>query len=393
MSEQEIYLRFIDWLKQHPRGLPEADVLIPLMKAAFTPEEASLLTGIPFKNTNLEELAEIKQMDPAELRQRLDTLVRKGALYRITEGDTVNYRCDGGGSMTARYPFWAGLTDERTKAMAPLVLEYYPYTYDRNKYTTIQHKGFLARPIETTVADPSQLLPYESVATMLETKDYFCVASCPCRHAKNMDPDSPSCEHIVETCLHFDELAHYIVENGLGREITREEALDILLKCAEDGLVYGIGNSQQLGDTICNCCKCCCVAFKGYWGLGHAAAMTPSNYWACSNSELCIGDGLCVKRCPMEAIRLEDSPDARNRVTKITDENGKEKELKNKTGKVAVVNTKLCIGCGVCAYKCPTKSLVLERRDVIVTPPVDGREFRKLVRADIEKGQAHWRKV
>ena len=91
-----------------------------------------------------------------------------------------------------------------------------------------------------------------------------------------------------------------------------------------------------------------------------------------------------AKRCPMEAIQLEDSPEAKNRVTRVTDEKGKVKELKNKTGKVAVINTELCIGCGVCAHKCPTNSLALERREVITHPPKDGHELQKLIKADFE---------
>ena len=95
MSEQEVYFRLIDWLKQHWLPLPDADKLIPIVKAAFTPEEASLLIGIPFSGRNLEELAEIKQMDPAELRQRLDALAKKGAIFRTVEGNTINYSIKG----------------------------------------------------------------------------------------------------------------------------------------------------------------------------------------------------------------------------------------------------------------------------------------------------------
>ncbi len=86
----------------------------------------------------------------------------------------------------------------------------------------------------------------------------------------------------------------------------------------------------------------------------------------------------------MEAIQLKDSPEVKNRVSKITDNTGKVRKLKNNAGKLAVINTAICIGCGVCAYKCSTQSLVLERREAITSPPKDAREWLQLVQADFE---------
>jgi hypothetical protein len=64
MSEQETYKRFVDWLRQTWVNLPESAELIPLVKARYTAEEASLLTGMPFSGKSLEELAEIKKWTP-----------------------------------------------------------------------------------------------------------------------------------------------------------------------------------------------------------------------------------------------------------------------------------------------------------------------------------------
>ncbi len=82
-------------------------------------------------------------------------------------------------------------------------------------------------------------------------------------------------------------------------------------------------------------------------------------------------------------MHLQDSAQAKGRITVVAAENKNgNKELKNKSGKVSAVNPDLCIGCGVCAHKCPTNSLVLERCEVIEHPPKNEREHVTLVMAD-----------
>jgi len=361
MSEESIYRDFIDWLGSTWWGLPESDELMPLIKARYAVEEAQFLTGMPFwgpsRGKTLEELAKVKQMDAAELGPLLDALAGKGVVYRGGQGKSIRYGLNDSFFTLLRSSFWPGGTDEISKTAAPLVNRYF-YDGFFDQYADAHTKGLRTLPVEGTIDDTRQFLPYEDVVKVLESQEHFCVATCPCRHRKKLDPDSPDCRHPTEVCLHFGNLAHYMVEQGLGREITREEAREILAKAADSGLVHGVTNWQQDVDTICNCCKCCCMWFDAYHVLNHSKSLDTSNYIACTNAETCEGCGLCVKRCPMEALRLEDSP-----------------ELDNKTGKVAVLDRELCIGCGVCVHKCPTKSLVLERREVTHDPPENVYEY------------------
>jgi len=60
----------------------------------------------------------------------------------------------------------------------------------------------------------------------------------------------------------------------------------------------------------------------------------------------------------MDALQLEDS-----------------EEATNKKGEAAVLDPDKCIGCGVCVYKCPTESLILERRKEVYEPPKDAGEW------------------
>jgi NAD-dependent dihydropyrimidine dehydrogenase PreA subunit len=387
VREEEIYERFMEWLKKTWYGLPEANELVPLIKATYTPQEASLLTGMPFSGRNLEELAKMKQMDSSELRERLDAMAKNGLVFRTVRGDTVRYSLNDAIFVEYRSVFWPGRTDERSKAIAPLANQYYYHGgWDQWKDTHV--KALRVLPIQRTIEDTREILPYEEVVKVLDQQDYFTVSICPCKHRKNIDSDSSDCTYPTEVCLHFGRLGHYIVENGLGREITRQETEEILRQCAEAGLVHGVANMQERPDTICNCDPCCCIMFEAFHKLKHAQGMNRSNYQVSINHETCIGCGLCVKRCPMEALHLQDQPEAKDRVTVVGD-----KELKNKKGKISVANPDICIGCGVCAYKCPTQSIILELREAIEHPPKDIREYMKLVTADFAAAREQRRKA
>jgi len=77
----------------------------------------------------------------------------------------------------------------------------------------------------------------------------------------------------------------------------------------------------------------------------------------------------------MEAFKLKEAPEARGRKTAVRDKDGHERELTNKTGKVSELNIDLCIGCGVCAYKCQSGSLSLVRNEADHHPPRTGRDW------------------
>jgi NAD-dependent dihydropyrimidine dehydrogenase PreA subunit len=388
LAEEQIYEQLRDWLKKTWNALPETDELLPLIKATYTPEEAAIAIDMPFSGRNLEDLAEMKQTSPEDLRQRLDEMAVKGLVFRTAKGDTVRYSLNDAFFVGYRGTFWPGRTDERSKSIAPLANQYY-YHGMWDMFVHTSHKGLRTLPIHGTIKDTREILPYEEVIKVLDQHEYFTVSVCPCRHRKNLDPDYPDSQYPMETCLHFGRLGRYIVENDMGREITRRETEEILRKSAEAGLVHGVSNMQEAPDTLCNCDPHACLMFEAFHKLKHAQGMTPSNYRVRINSETCIGCGLCVKRCPMEALNLEDCPEAKDRVTVVEAEGKEEKKtLKNKSGKISAVNPDFCIGCGVCAYKCPSKSLTLEKAAIINHPPKDMREYMKLFMADLAEAQS-----
>jgi ferredoxin len=73
----------------------------------------------------------------------------------------------------------------------------------------------------------------------------------------------------------------------------------------------------------------------------------------------------------MKALHLENHPDATN-----------------KKGVAAVLDPEMCIGCGVCVYKCKSQSLKLEQREAVHDPPRTGRDFAMQFMMDHQAAQA-----
>jgi formate hydrogenlyase subunit 6/NADH:ubiquinone oxidoreductase subunit I len=375
MTEEEVYRDFVSWLGKTWWGLPDSEHLMPLIKARYSVEEAAFLTGFPFSGNNLEAIAELKGRAPAEMKPYLDGLAQKGILFRRLSGDTVRYSLNDSYFVFFRSAFWPGADDESSRKMAPHVNKYYlDGFYDQ--YAAAHAKGLRALPIDQTIADTRQILPYEDVVQVLDNFEYFTVSACPCRHRKNIDDESHTCQKPIGNCLHFDALGRYCVENGLGREITRQETEQILKESADAGLVHGISNWKDKPDTICNCCGCCCLWMEAYHKLGHHKSLDASNYRLTVKPETCKACGLCVKRCPMDAIQLKFS-----------------EASSNKFGKAPVLDEELCLGCGVCVHKCPTDSLTLARKDEIVDPPRDIRDYGRRFMEDRQAGVKLLRKT
>ena len=112
------------------------------------------------------------------------------------------------------------------------------------------HPLLRAIPIDKTVEVSKTILPFEDIVKVIDNYEYYTVSHCVCRERHRLDPDYEDSPFPSETCLHFNELGRYCVENGMGREITKEETIEILKKAADAGLVHGMQNHQDTPETL-----------------------------------------------------------------------------------------------------------------------------------------------
>ena len=152
----------------------------------------------------------------------------------------------------------------------------------------------------------------------------------------------------------FGDWARHFAKLGNGREITREEALEITRQNEEDGLVLQPTNYEKL-DFICACCGCCCGILQIHKLLPKPAENWAHNFYAVVDTESCAGCGTCVERCQVNAVT-------------INEESG-----------YSMINLDRCIGCGNCVVTCPSQALQLVKMEIETVPPKDSTSLYQLL--------------
>jgi Pyruvate/2-oxoacid:ferredoxin oxidoreductase delta subunit len=194
-------------------------------------------------------------------------------------------------------------------------------------------------PVEVTVPAKTNVLDFESVRKIVREAEELAVTHCTCRLTAR------KCDRSLEACIQVNNAAAYSIARGTGRKIDTKEALEILRRSEEEGLIHVTMNKHRVDHFICNCCPCCCqtmpVLIKG--GIH---VLDPSRFTALINAEACSGCGTCHERCYFGAISWKDGE-----------------------GSESVVDSDRCMGCGLCQVTCPEDAIALvEARDETFVP-------------------------
>ena len=165
--------------------------------------------------------------------------------------------------------------------------------------------GMHVIPVEKAIPAESQSVDLEHLSHWLKKYDgQIGVGICSCRKQQRIRGEG-SGDIEAEWCIGVGDFATYMRESGKGRDITYEEAMEILQKAEDRGYVHQItnidGENKIFG--ICNCAVGVCNALRTSQ-LFNTPNLSRSAYVAESDGEKCVACGKCVETCPAGAVRL-----------------------------------------------------------------------------------------
>jgi len=351
---------------------PVSDTMLDILKFSISEDDADFVLAFKKKiSQTMEQLKESTGLSEEDILDKADRLAKRGVIFNQPNRHGIMvYRL----LPIARqfeYTFMKQL--EKTEDNLKMSDLFHKFNEEISDFVQANYDKMISMtktmpPIDRTVpildnkvsgdtiniivdkeleVPTEQILPSQDIEKLIENYDDIAVGLCYCRQHKEFLGEP--CKHIelIPTCFTLGKSARHTSTHGFSKLVSKEEALEILKKCEDAGLVHkayhlhGDINKEEV--AICNCCSdCCLTARKG--AIFPVANAT--NYLAQIDQDLCIGCGTCVENCYNMAIELNDE----NKAERDED---------------------LCIGCGVCAHLCPENAIsLIEGKRIVQIPPI-----------------------
>ena len=353
-----------------------SDTLMEIIRFYLDEDDADFINAAfdRGKTLSADQLKEKTGFPEEKIRKKVDSLAKKGIIFNQpnSQGMMVYRLLPLILVGTFEYTFMTKLPDGREREPLEKIAKLYQQllvelrdnmqrSYD-NLLPVFEHQPPVDRtvPVRTTedgqtikidksIQAEDAVLPAQTVEEIINKFDDIAVGHCFCRNYNKALGHECELHAPSEVCFTFGKSARHTIAQGFARAVSKEEALNIMRQTEEAGLVHKAfhngSNINKEENSICNCCKDCCDTFT-LWRHGAVPMINSTNYLSIIDRDACTGCGICVERCPVDAISLDSDG-------------------------LAVRVEAYCIGCGICARFCPAGAISLQEgmRRVCVPPP------------------------
>ncbi|MDO4648148.1 MAG: 4Fe-4S binding protein [Eubacteriales bacterium] len=343
MMERDIYLKVVEELESCYAPVPNRSTFYRAIKEMLTPEDCELWLRFPKHSEKAVTLDEMEH----------DDIYNNCIQHLFDTAFLIEWNQENGVPHYVRsyifqimlshsLPSDTSLLQDATRDWFNEIREGMSgrFEFESPEYRVIPHEGALTGDkefgefsLDMEIPDTRQVVTYDYVSEMVNSQELIIVGPCFCRSNKDVLQER-ECDHPIETCILFGKMAERNLKYGWGRKITAEDALEIVRKSRERGLVQCISNAKE-PSILCNCCECCCISLASM-SRHEFVAGKPSRYIASLKEDRCAGCGKCADVCPMHTYEIKDEK--------------------------AVYDPNKCIGCGLCVTRCKQGALSLVLR-------------------------------
>ncbi len=292
------------------------DFIVPWLDRFYDEEDARLVLAAAAVPPAAEERGGSRSGLDAVPSAALERAVRRAVLDGAEPGAYAPASFHARLEIWAMFEGWKDVPLAVHRRLAEWDLEHYAESI-RQSVEAIRD----GRPEDSDHAAYSYILLHEA-EDIVAGAEHVYLWPCDCRSIVS------SCRKPVDVCLRFSN------DRGLGWEISRERAVDLLRSADKAGLMH----TDQLGagadgpQGICNCCTDCCYPHLATERLGTGGVWPVRRHVALIDTGLCKTCGRCALRCPFGAITPDDDG-------------------------TPAMDASLCRGCGLCATGCTAAAI------------------------------------
>lgn len=357
----EVYKKMCETMAKRRGGYPGMDIpeFYPMAKALFTPEEAEVNNAFPRGPVAADALAKEMGKERKELEEILEEMANKGLCVSVDSGGVEHYMGAQFVPGIFEFQFMRGTSTERDRELARLIHTYKEAVDNARvkEEQKITFPGTRVITVEESITPGSKVHIYDQVSSYIEKYDPIAVGTCFCRHEAKLVDEKDDCGMPDDVCMQFGMTAEFGIKRLGMRKLTKKEAMEVLNKAEEAGLVHMGMNTQEI-TFMCNCCKCHCMAIKPVLKQPKPGLVFNSGFKPVFDADLCTACETCIDRCPADAMSLDgDGPPE--------------------------VDMDRCFGCGVCATGCSTEAIMMEAKPDAMDVPQDTKALKEAIKASL----------
>ena len=159
-------------------------------------------------------------------------------------------------------------------------------------------------PVGKTIDAHPMALPSDKLEVVFDQFEVFGIGQCQCRMA--MQVIGQGCGKPLGNCTVMGQWAEHGIAEGVLRQVSKKEALEIKREAESHGMVNWMMNVRSTrGQCSCSCCGCCCHAMRGVNEFNAPGFIAPPHFLPRLDASKCTYCGKCAQGCPMGAIVVD----------------------------------------------------------------------------------------